>query len=197
MFAVGRTPNTEGLGLERAGVHLDEDGAVIVDPFSQSSAPSIYAVGDVTNRVNLTPVAIREGHAFADTVYNNRPTSFHHGDIPTAVFSQPQVGTVGCGEQEGRKRHGAIDVYKANFRPMKNIVAGNEQRALMKLIVRRSDDVLVGVHIVGPEAGELVQLAAVAVKAQMTKTQWDQTCALHPTAAEELVTMKTPEPETA
>ena len=193
MLAVGRVANTEGLGLERAGVKLDGDGAVIVDPFSQTDAPSIYAVGDVTNRVNLTPVAIREGHAFADTVYNNTPTRFEHTDIPTAVFSNPQIGTVGCGEAHGRARYGKIDVYKSGYRPMKNIIANNEQRSFMKIIVRQSDDVLVGVHIIGPVAGELIQLAAVAVKAGMTKTQWDLTCALHPTEAEELVTMKTKE----
>jgi glutathione reductase (NADPH) len=197
MLAVGRVPNTEGLGLERAGVEADEDGAVIVDPFSRTSAPSIYAVGDVTNRVNLTPVAIREGHAFADTVFNDRPTMFQHTDIPTAVFANPQIGAVGCGEGHARVRYGKIDVYKSSYRPMKNIIAGNDQRSFMKIIVRASDDVMVGVHIIGPIAGELIQLAAVAVKAGMTKTQWDLTCALHPTEAEELVTMKTKEKEPA
>ena len=197
MMALGRTPNTEGLGLERAGVKVGEDNAIIVDPFSQTNVPSIYAVGDVTNRTNLTPVAIREGHAFADTVFNNKPTMFEHTDIPTAVFSNPQLGAVGCGEAHGRERYGKIDVYKSGFRAMKNIIAGNEQRSFMKLIVRQADDVLVGVHIIGPEAGELIQLAAVAVKAGLTKAQWDSTCALHPTVAEELVTMKTKEKEPA
>jgi glutathione reductase (NADPH) len=175
MLAVGRVPNTQDLGLARAGVGLDADGAIAVDPFSQSSAPSIYAVGDVTNRVNLTPVAIREGHAFADTVFNNRPTMFDHTD------------------HRARERYGRIDVYKTSFRPMKNVFAGNAQRSFMKLIARTGDDVLVGVHIIGPEAGELIQLAAIAVKAGLTKTQWDLTCALHPTVAEELVTMRSKE----
>ncbi|HVY03539.1 MAG TPA: glutathione-disulfide reductase [Caulobacterales bacterium] len=195
LAAIGRVPNTDALGLDRAGVETDEDGAVIVDPFSQTSAPSIYAVGDVTNRTNLTPVAIREGQAFADTVFNNRPTMFQHADIPTAVFANPQIGAVGATEAHARERYGKIDVYKSSYRPMKNILAGNEQRSFMKIIVRAGDDAIVGVHMIGPVAAELAQLAAVAVRAGMTKTQWDLTCALHPTEAEELVTMKTKEKE--
>ncbi len=190
LLAVGRQPYTEGLGLERAGVKLEKNGAIIVDAFSRTSAPSIYAVGDVTDRINLTPVAIREGQAFAETVYMGKETRFDHTDVATAVFTRPSVGVVGCNEAEARKRHGAIDIYKANFRPMKHVLAGNEQRALIKLIVRQHDDVVVGVHIASPDAAEMIQLAAVAVKAGLTKAQWDSTCAVHPTIAEELVTLK-------
>jgi glutathione reductase (NADPH) len=178
------------LGLERAGVRLEKNGAIIVDAFSRTNVPSIYAVGDVTDRINLTPVAIREGQAFAETVYMGKETKFDHTDVATAVFTRPSVGVVGCNEAEARTRHGAIDIYKATFRPMKHVLAGNEQRALMKLIVRQHDDVVVGVHIASPDAAEMIQLAAVAVKAGLTKAQWDSTCAVHPTIAEELVTLK-------
>jgi glutathione reductase (NADPH) len=190
MAAIGRKPNIAGLGLERAGVELDAQGAIEVDRFSQTNIPSIYAVGDVTNRVNLTPVAIREGHAFADTVFNNKPTAVDHADIATAVFSSPPVGAVGLTEKDARAKFADVHVYKTNFRPMKNILAGNEQRTLMKLVVDGASDRVVGVHIAGPEGPELIQLAAVAVKAGLTKAQWDQTVALHPTAAEELVLLK-------
>jgi glutathione reductase (NADPH) len=190
LLAVGRAPYTEGLGLARAGVKLEKNGAIIVDAFSQTNVPSIYAVGDVTDRINLTPVAIREGQAFAETVYMGKETKFDHTDVATAVFTRPSVGVVGCNEAEARKRHGPIDIYKATFRPMKHVLAGNEQRALMKLIVRQHDDVVVGVHIASPDAAEMIQLAAVAVKAGLTKAQWDSACAVHPTIAEELVTLK-------
>jgi glutathione reductase (NADPH) len=190
MFAIGRVPYTEGLGLERAGVKLEQNGAVIVDAYSQTNVASIYAVGDVTDRINLTPVAIREGQAFAETVFLGKPTAFDHIDVATAVFTRPSVGAVGCTEAQGRRRHGEIDVYKTTFRPMKHILSANEQRMVMKLVVRRRDDVVVGVHIAGPDAPEMVQLAAIAVKAGLTKAQWDATCALHPTAAEELVTLR-------
>ncbi len=190
LLAVGRTAYTHGLGLEAAGVHLEKNGAIIVDAYSQTNVPSIYAVGDVTDRINLTPVAIREGQAFAETVFMGKPTKFDHTDVATAVFTRPQVGVVGCNQAEATRRHGAIDVYKTTFRPMKHVLAGNHQRALMKLIVRQSDDVVVGVHIASPEAAEMIQLAAIAVKAGLTKAQWDATCAVHPTIAEELVTMK-------
>jgi glutathione reductase (NADPH) len=190
MAALGRKPYIKGLGLERAGVELDHEGAIEVDRFSQTNVASIYAVGDVTNRVNLTPVAIREGHAFADTVYRNLPMAVDHADIPTAVFSSPPVGAVGLTEKQARAHFAAVHIYKTNFRPMKNILAGNEQRTLMKLVVDAATDRVVGVHIAGPDGPEMVQLAAIAVKAGLTKAQWDQTVALHPTAAEELVLLK-------
>jgi glutathione reductase (NADPH) len=190
MHAIGRVPHTTGLGLEKAGVALDAAGAVIVDEFSQSNVPSIYAIGDVTNRMNLTPVAIRDGHAFADSVYNNRPTPVDHSTVPSAVFGRPPIGTVGLAEADARRSHGEIDIYRTNFRPMRNMISGNHERTLMKLVVDRKTDQLLGVHIAGEDAPEMVQLAAVAVKAGLTKTQWDSTVALHPTAAEELVLMR-------
>lgn len=190
MFAIGRAPNTQGLGLEEVGVRLTDVGAIAVDPWSQTSVPSIFAVGDVTNRVNLTPVAIREAVAFHRTVYLGIPTAMDHTQIPTAVFGLPQVGVVGHTESEARIRFGPVDIYKTSFRPMKHIIARNEERMLMKLIVRASDDVVVGVHLAGPDAPEMIQLAAIAVKAGLTKAQWDETVALHPTAAEELVLLR-------
>jgi glutathione reductase (NADPH) len=190
LFAVGRHPNTEGLGLERAGVKLDDAGAVIVDEFSQSCVESIYAIGDVTNRMNLTPVAIRDGHAFADTIYNQRPTSVDHSSVPSAVFGRPPIGSVGLAESDARRSHGEVDIYRTNFRPMRNMLSGNQERTLMKIVVDRKTDKLLGVHIAGEDAPEMVQLAAVAVKAGITKKQWDSTVALHPTAAEELVLMR-------
>jgi glutathione reductase (NADPH) len=195
LFAVGRKPLTEGLGLERAGVKLDAAGAVIVNEFSQSSAPSIYAIGDVTNRMNLTPVAIRDGHAFADTIYNSRPTPVDHSTVPSAVFGRPPIGTVGLAEADARRSHGDVDIYRTNFRPMRNMLSGNQERTLMKLVVDRKTDQLLGVHIAGEDAPEMVQLAAVAVKAGLTKKQWDSTVALHPTAAEELVLMRAKIPD--
>lgn len=190
MFAIGRAPNAEGLGLEEVGVRRTDVGAIAVDPWSQTSVPSIFAIGDVTNRVNLTPVAIREAVAFHRTVYQGIPTAMDHTQIPTAVFGLPQVGVVGLTETEARIRFGPVDIYKTSFRPMKHIIAKNEERMLMKLVVRASDDVVVGVHIAGPDAPEMIQLAAVAVKAGLTKAQWDDTVALHPSAAEELVLMR-------
>jgi glutathione reductase (NADPH) len=190
MHAIGRVPNTRGLGLERAGVKLDAAGAVIVDEYSQSSAESVYAIGDVTNRMNLTPVAIRDGHAFADTLYNQRPTAVDHSTVPSAVFSRPPIGTVGLGEADARRSHGEVDIYRTNFRPMRNVLANNQERTLMKLVVDAKTDQLLGVHVAGEDAPEMIQLAAVAVKAGLTKKQWDSTVALHPTAAEELVLMR-------
>ncbi len=189
MFAVGREPHVKGLGLEAAGVKLNDKGAVAVDDFSQTNVPHIFAVGDVTDRVNLTPVAIREGAAFAQTVYYDRPTKFDHADIPTAVFSQPPAGVVGLTEAEARHKLGRVDVYRTTFRAMKTAFAGDDEQTLMKLVVCPHDGKVVGCHIVGPDAPEMIQLAAVAVKAGLTKAQWDATCALHPSAAEELVTM--------
>ena len=190
LFAIGRHPNTEGLGLERAGVKLASDGAVVVDEFSQTSVENIYAIGDVTSRTNLTPVAIRDGHAFADTVYNQRPTPVDHACIPSAVFGRPPIATVGLTETDARRSHVAVDIYKTNFRPMRTAFVRNEQRTLMKLVVDGNDDKVLGVHIAGPDAPEMIQLAAIAVKAGITKKQWDSTMALHPTAAEEIVLMR-------
>jgi glutathione reductase (NADPH) len=190
LFATGRRPNTQGLGLDRAGVALDADGAVIVNEYSQSNVDNIHAIGDVTNRTNLTPVAIRDGHAFADTVYNQRPTPVDHACIPSAVFGRPPIGTVGLTETDARRSRAAVDIYRTNFRPMKTVFVGNEQRTLMKLVVDGSDDRVLGVHIAGPDAPEMIQLAAIAVKAGITKKQWDSTMALHPTAAEEIVLMR-------
>lgn len=190
MFAVGRRAATMTLGLEKAGVEVKEDGTIVVDDFSQTSVPNIYAIGDVTGRMNLTPVAIREAVAFVDTVFNNKPHTFDYACIPTAVFSQPPVGTVGLTESEARKQHGAIDVYLTRFRPMKVAFTGGDERTLMKLVVAAKTDRVVGCHIVGPDGPEMIQLAAIAIKMGVTKAQWDQTCALHPTAAEELVTMR-------
>ena len=190
LFAIGRDPHTGGLGLERAGVKRDDAGAVIVDEYSQSCVESIYAIGDVTNRFNLTPVAIRDGHAFADTIYNKRPTPVDHRSVPSAVFGRPPIGTVGLSEADARRSHEAVDIYRTNFRPMRNMLSGNQERTLMKLVVDGKSGKLLGVHIAGEDAPEMVQLAAVAVKAGLTKQQWDSTMALHPTAAEELVLMR-------
>lgn len=198
LMAVGREANTEGLGCEAAGVKLAANGAVIVDEWSRTSASNIWAVGDVTNRVNLTPVAIREGHAFADTEFGGKPWHFDHADIATAVFAQPEVGTVGLTEAEARKAHGEIDIYKTKFRPMKNMLNGDQTRMFMKLVVRASDNRVLGVHIVGDDAAEIIQVVGIAVKMGATKDDFDRTCAVHPSVAEELVTMRTKwVPETA
>lgn len=189
-WAVGRNPATGGLGLENAGVELNKKGAVIVDEYSKSSVDSIYAVGDVTDRVNLTPVAIREGAAFAETTYNNNPQKMDYTFIPKAVFSQPPVGSVGYAEHEARREFKNIDIYKTNFRAMKNMLTGSEERVMMKLVVDGDTDRVLGCHIVGADAAEMIQCVAIAVKAGCTKKQFDETVALHPTIAEELVTMK-------
>ena len=189
MFATGRVPNTEGLGLEEAGVVL-ENGAVRVDEDNQSSVASIYAVGDVTNRVQLTPVAIREGQAFADTVFGGKPTRVDYGCIPSAVFSHPPIGAVGLTESQAKMKYGAVRVYTSDFRPMKNVLAGRNERALYKMVCDGASNRVVGLHMIGPESGEIIQAAAVAVKARLTKDAFDQTVALHPTMAEELVLMK-------
>jgi glutathione reductase (NADPH) len=192
MIATGRVPNTQGLGLENAGVQLDGANAVIVDEFSQSNVPSIYAVGDVTNRVNLTPVAIREGHAFADTVFGGKRVSVDHLGIPKAVFSQPEIGSVGLTEEEALAEFAAVDVYQTSFRPMKHTLSGRNEKTLMKLLVDADSDRVVGCHILGPDAGEMVQIVAITLKMRATKADFDSTMALHPTAAEELVTMREP-----
>ena len=190
MFAIGRSPNTRGLGLEVAGVALSEDGAVIVDANSRTNVASVYAVGDVTDRIPLTPVAIREGHAFADTVFGNKPWQADHELIPTAVFATPEVGTVGLPEHAARQRYPALDVYKSGFRPMKATLAGSSERMEMKLLVDGASGRVVGCHILGPDAAEIVQMAAIAMKMGATKADFDATMALHPSAAEELVTMR-------
>ncbi len=190
MFATGRVPNVVGLGLERAGVELTPHYAVKVDDYSRTTADNIHAVGDVTNRVNLTPVAIREGHAFADTVFGGKDVKVDHTLIPTAVFSQPEVGTVGLTETEARKRHQALDIYKTSFRPMKHTLSGRDERMLMKLVVDADSDRVLGCHICGPDAGEMAQLLGIAVRLGAKKSDFDATMAVHPTAAEELVTMR-------
>jgi glutathione reductase (NADPH) len=190
MFALGREPYVEGLGLENAGVKLGENGAIVVDEYSRTSVDSIWAVGDVTDRINLTPVAIREGHAFADTEFNNKPTSFDHDTVAVAVFSQPPVGSVGLSEADARHKYGKVDVYLSRFKPMKYAFIGGEERCLVKLVVDAATDRVVGCHVVGPDAPEMIQMAAIAVKMGVTKAQWDSTCAVHPTLAEELVTLR-------
>jgi glutathione reductase (NADPH) len=190
MFATGRVPNVAKLGLEEAGVALAKNGGIAVDDYSRTSVPNIYAVGDVTNRINLTPVAIREGHAFADSVFGGKPTKVDHANVPTAVFSEPEVGVVGLTEAEARARLPRTDIYKAMFRPMKATLSGRATSVLMKLVVDGLTDRVVGCHMVGEGAAEMAQLAAVAVKMGATKADFDATVALHPTAAEELVTMR-------
>jgi glutathione reductase (NADPH) len=191
MYATGRHPNTDGLGLERLGVALGRKGQINVDRFSQTAVPSIYAVGDVTGRINLTPVAIREGHAFADTVFGARPTAFDHELVPSAVFTRPELGSVGLTEEAARELE-PIDVYSTAFRPMKTAFAGHPDRVLLKLVVSRATRKVLGCHIVAPEAGEMIQLAAIAIRMGATKEDFDRTCAVHPTMAEELVTMRKP-----
>ncbi|WP_119459968.1 glutathione-disulfide reductase [Rhodospirillaceae bacterium SYSU D60014] len=195
LYAIGRKPKTAGLGLEEAGVKLDGEGAVIVNKFSGSSVPSIYAIGDCTNRVNLTPVAIKEGAAFADTLYGERPWAMDHDCIASAVFSQPPVGTVGLSEAEARRRFGAVDIYKSTFRPLRHTLTGSEEKAMMKLVVDRESQRVLGAHMVGADAPEIIQGIAIAVKMGATKAQFDQTVAIHPSAAEEFVLMRTKQPD--
>jgi glutathione reductase (NADPH) len=190
MCAVGRAPNTDGLGLDSAGVELEATGAVRVDEYSRSSCPSIYAVGDVTNRVQLTPVAIREGQAFAETVFGNKPAKVDYNCIPSAVFSHPPLAGVGLTEAQARTRIGTVKIYTSDFRPMKNVLANRNERALFKLVVDDSDDRIVGAHMIGPDAPEILQILAVAVKARLRKSQLDECVAIHPTMAEELVLMR-------
>ena len=191
MVATGRAPNTAGMGLEAAGVTLGRNGEVVVDRYSQSSVPSIYAIGDVTDRVNLTPVAIREGGAFVETVFNGNPTPVDHDLIPTAIFTQPELGTVGLGEEAARDR-GPVEIYATSFKPMRESFAGKATRVLMKLVVCAETRRVLGCHIVAPGAGELIQLAGIAVKMGATKEDFDRTVAVHPTMSEEIVTMKAP-----
>jgi glutathione reductase (NADPH) len=190
MFAIGRRPNVMGLGLDKLGVKIHEHGGIDVDAYSRTSVSNIYAVGDVTNRVNLTPVAIREGHAFADTLYGGKPTRVDHADVPTAVFSEPEVGVIGLTEAQARAQLDVVDIYKTSFRPMKATLSGRQTRSFMKLLVDGATDRVVGCHLVGPDAGELIQIVGIAVKMGATKADFDATMAVHPTAAEELVTMR-------
>jgi glutathione reductase (NADPH) len=191
MFATGRSPNVAKLGLKEAGVEIAKNGGIAVDEYSRTTAPNVYAVGDVTNRINLTPVAIREGHAFADTVFGGKSTVVDHANVPTAVFSEPEVGAVGLTETQARAQLAQTDVYKSMFRPLKATLSGRDTTVLLKLIVDGETGRVVGCHIVGEGAAEMVQLAAVAVKMRATKADFDATMALHPTIAEELVTMRT------
>lgn len=192
MFATGRAPNTDGMGLQEVGVKLGRKGQVLVDDYSQTSVPSIFAVGDVTDRVNLTPVAIREGMAFVETVFKGNPTKPDHELIPTAIFTQPEMGTVGMSEEEARDK-GPIEVYCTSFRPMQTGFVGRASRVMMKLVVCGETRRVLGCHIVAPGAGEMIQLAGIAVKMGATKEDFDRTVAVHPTMSEEIVTMKTPE----
>ena len=189
LFATGRIPNTEGLGLDKVGVELGERGAIKVDRFSKTSVDSIYAVGDVTDRIQLTPVAIREGQAFADTVFGNNPTTVDYTCVPSAVFSHPPMCGVGMTESQARNKLGSVKVYTSDFRPMKNVLAGRNERSLYKLVCDDADKV-VGIHLLGPDAPEILQAAAIAVKAGLTKADFDATVAIHPTMAEELVLMR-------
>ncbi|MEP3275233.1 MAG: glutathione-disulfide reductase [Stappiaceae bacterium] len=192
MFAIGRRPHTEDLGLEAAGVDLDHAGAIVVDEYSNTNISSVYAVGDVTNRVNLTPVAIREGHAFADTVYGNLSKTVDHSNIASAVFSQPEIGTVGLTEEEAQASFGALDIYSSSFRPMKLTLTDRDEKTFMKVIVDAETDKVLGVHVMGHDAGELAQVLGIAIKMGATKADFDATVAVHPTAAEELVTLREP-----
>ncbi|MBO3760691.1 glutathione-disulfide reductase [Ciceribacter sp. L1K22] len=192
MLALGRDPNTAGLGLEAAGVAVNDRGAVIVDEYSRTNVPNIYALGDVTDRVQLTPVAIHEAMCFIETEYKNNPTAPDHDLIATAVFSQPEIGTVGLSEEDAAKRYDEIEVYRAQFRPMKATLSGRQEKMIVKLIVNAADRKVVGAHILGHDAGEMAQLLGVSLKAGVTKDDFDRTMAVHPTAAEELVTMYSP-----
>lgn len=192
MYATGRVPASAGLGLAEAGVEVRASGSIVVDEYSRTNVPHIFAVGDVTHRVNLTPVALMEGHAFADTEFGPRPRPVDHQFIPSAVFSNPQVGTVGFAEEDARHHYGDLDIYRSEFRPMKHNLSGRQERGMMKLVVERAGGRVVGLHVVGPDAAEIVQGFAVAVKSGLTKAQFDATIGIHPTAAEELVTMRTP-----
>jgi len=190
MFATGRKPNTAGLGLEGAGVQLAADGAVVVDEYSRATVESIHAIGDVTNRLNLTPVATAEGMALAKTLFRNERTPVDHVNVPTAVFSDPNIATVGLSEEAARQRHGRVDVYKTAFRALKLTLGGHEERTFMKLVVDAASQRVVGAHMIGPDAGEIIQGVAIAVKLGATKAQFDATIGIHPTAAEEFVTMR-------
>jgi glutathione reductase (NADPH) len=192
MLAIGRTPNSDGMGLEAAGVALGKTGEIVVDDYSRTNVDNIYAIGDVTNRMQLTPVAIHEAMCFVDTVYRGRPSAPDHDVVATAVFSQPEIGTVGLTEEKAAERFEALEVYLARFRPMRHTLSGRKERMVMKLVVDAATRKVVGAHILGPDAGEMAQLLAIPIKAGLTKDDFDRTMAVHPTAAEELVTMYEP-----
>jgi glutathione reductase (NADPH) len=195
LFATGRTPITQNLGLEGAGVRTNEGGAIVVDALSRTSVPSIFAVGDVTDRVNLTPVAIAEARAVAETLFRDKPIEIDHTNVPSAVFSQPPASSVGLAEHEARRRYAEIDVYRARFRPMKHTLSGRDERTMMKLVVDRATGKVLGAHMVGSDAPEIIQGVAIAIQCGATKAQFDRTIGIHPTAAEEFVTMRDPIPE--
>jgi glutathione reductase (NADPH) len=197
LYAIGRAPYTANIGLDEAGVELKPNRAITVDSWSRSSVPSIYAIGDVTDRINLTPVAIAEGRAVAETLFNNNPIEMDHANVPSAVFSIPSVGTVGLSEADARRQFGAVDVYRTRFTPMKNALSARNEKTMMKIVVDRETDRVLGCHMVGPDAPELIQGLAVAIKCRATKHMFDQTVGIHPTAGEEFVTMrdKVPEPK--
>jgi glutathione reductase (NADPH) len=190
LCAMGRVPNTAGIGLEAVGVALDAEGAIRVDPMSRTSVPNVYAIGDCTNRLNLTPVALAEARAFVDTVFHGKPTAMDYRDVPTAVFSQPNLATVGLTEAEARGRFAAVDVYRSSFRPLKHTLSGRDETTLVKLVVDRATDRVVGCHMLGADAGEIVQGLAIALRCNATKAQFDATIGIHPTAAEEFVTLR-------
>ena len=190
MYATGRKPNTKRLGLAEIGVEMTENGAVVVDEWQRSTVKNIYAVGDVTDRINLTPVAIAEGRAIAETLFNDNPIRMDHSDVPSAVFSNPPIGTVGLSEDAARRRYSEIDIYQTRFRPMKNTLSGRAERTFMKLVIDAATERVVGCHMLGPDAPEIIQGLAVAVKCGATKRQFDQTMGIHPSAAEEFVTMR-------
>jgi glutathione reductase (NADPH) len=190
LFALGRRPNTQDLGLEAAGVEMGDNCRIKVDEDNRTNVPSIFAVGDVTDRVQLTPVAIREGQAFADTFFGNKPTRVDYGCIPSAVFSHPPLAGVGLTEGAARETLGQVRTYTSDFRAMKNVLAGRNERSLYKLVVDGATDEIVGIHMIGPDAPEILQAAAIAVKAKLKKADFDETIALHPTMAEELVLMR-------
>ena len=192
MFAIGRIPNTEGLGLEAAGVETAHAGAVVVDEYQRTNVPHIWAVGDVTNRVQLTPVAIHESMCLIETAFKNNPTKPDHDTIATAVFSQPEIGTVGLSEDDAAKRFDELEIYRASFRPMRHTLSGRQEKMIMKLVVDAATRRVLGAHVLGPDAGELAQVLGIAVKAGLTKDDFDRTMAVHPSAAEELVTMYQP-----
>jgi glutathione reductase (NADPH) len=195
LFATGRAPNVAGLGLDRAGVELNKQGAVAVDAYSRTNVGSIYAIGDVTDRINLTPVAIHEGMCFAETLFNDRPMRPDYRDVATAVFSSPPVATVGLTEADARAQYGRIDVYRTAFKPLKHTLSGRDERTLMKLVVDAVSDRVIGCHMVGPDSAEIIQGLAIAVKGGATKALFDATIGIHPTAAEEFVTMREKVPD--
>ena len=195
MSAIGRRPKVDGLGLEEVGVELKFNGAVAVDEYFQTSVPSIYAIGDIIDRFQLTPVALAEGMAVTKTLFRDQPSMVDYDFIPTAVFSQPPVGTVGLTEEEAREKHGAVSIFKSTFRTLKNTLTGSNEQTFMKMIVDKKSDEVIGIHMVGADAGEMIQGFAVALKAGATKAVFDSTIGIHPTSAEEFVTMREPVPE--